>query len=135
MFLRRRCFRESKCEMTFLLIFCLHLILFPISPSFYNSAAVSILLCSLFHSQAHSLCLLFCFCPDVFCLCPCFIFVSVFPFVRLALTRRLLLNAPVVLLIHCLLMQEDTKFPFEKCAQPVAPHVDLVYHILQVCAV
>lgn len=24
--------------------------------------------------------------------------------------------------------------PFEKCARPIAPRVDVVYHILQVCA-
>lgn len=31
-------------------------------------------------------------------------------------------------------MQEDTNFPFGSCARPVAPFVDSVYHIFQICA-
>lgn len=119
--------------MSFSLIFRPHLVsLFYFS--FYYILSTTLLLLASFYAlhfisfQVHSSC--------VFCLYQCFYVCFCLFLQRLTLAppHRPLRTCPaVVLLIHCFVMQEDKKVPFEKRARPIAPHVDVVHHILRVC--
>lgn len=140
MFLRRRRCLESKCEMSFSLIFRLHLALFSISPSIiflpHLCCSLHLFMLQFISFQLHSSCFLFCcFCPGLFCRHRSFyICFRLFSLLLTLLRCPILTSLAVVLLIRCLVMQQDTNFPFEKRARPIAPCVDVVYHILGVCA-